>query len=304
MTQYTLVNRLLRTYLEGTGLGLAISRTLTKIMGGELQVESQAGTGSTFWFALDLPEVAPLDHGVQAETRTVIGFAGAPVKILVVEDQWENRSVLVNMLAPLGFEVAEAVDGREGVHKTLALKPDVVFMDLKMPVMDGIEAIRRIRALPFGHEVVIIAISASAFDYNRHDSLEAGSDDFLAKPFRLHTLLALLAQHVHLEWIYAPETDHPAAMAARAPAVSASPDAAGSPSCMAPPPEEIRVLLDFARRGNLAAIRERVHTLEQLDARYTPFAGQVRQLAQAFKINAMEDFFAQLLRTSAQGDLT
>lgn len=287
---------------EGTGLGLAISRTLTTLMGGVLQVESQVGKGSRFWFELDLPAVEVPARSTQTEQRPVIGCKGDPVKILVVEDKWENRSVLANMLAPLGFEVVEAIDGQDGVHKALALQPAVIFMDLKMPVMDGIEAIRRIRELPFGHEVVIIAISASAFEYNRQDSLEAGSDDFLPKPFRLHTLLELLKKHVRLEWIYAPETESPVAMQDLDQVGAASPNASVCTTLHLPSQEEIGLLLDFARRGNIAAIRERVHTLEQRDARYTPFAAQVRQLAQGFKINAMEAFFTRLLQPNEPGE--
>jgi CheY-like chemotaxis protein/anti-sigma regulatory factor (Ser/Thr protein kinase) len=287
---------------EGTGLGLAISRTLTTLMGGVLQVASQVGQGTRFWFELDLPAVEQPERIAHAEQRTVIGFTGDPVKILVVEDKWENRSVLANMLAPLGFEVVEAVDGHDGVQQAMALQPAVIFMDLKMPIMDGIEAIRHIRELPFGHDVVIIAISASAFEYNRQDSLEAGSDDFLAKPFRLHTLLDLLKKHVHLEWIYAPETESPTAMQDQEHVDAASPNTSVSPALHVPPQEEIGVFLDCARRGNIAAIRERVHTLEQRDARYTPFAAQVRQLAQGFKINAMEAFFARLLQANDPGE--
>jgi CheY-like chemotaxis protein len=201
----------------------------------------------------------------------------------------------------LGFEVVEAIDGQDGVRKALALQPSVIFMDLRMPVMDGIEAIRRIRELPFGHEVVIIAISASAFEYNRQDSLEAGSDDFLAKPFRLHTLLELLKKHVHLEWIYAPDTELTVATQDLEHVAVASSNASIPTAFHVPPQEEIGALLDFARRGNIAAIRERVHALEQRDARYTPFAAQLRQLAQGFKINAMEAFFARLLPPNEPG---
>ena len=122
--------------VQGTGLGLTISHQIVTLMGGDLQVESASGKGSKFWFDLDLPEAT---HGFEFEqsklAQIVIGYQGENRSILIVDDRWENRSVIVNMLKPVGFEVFEAGNGQEGLEKADAYHPDVIITDLIMPVM-------------------------------------------------------------------------------------------------------------------------------------------------------------------------
>jgi len=147
--------------IEGTGLGLAISQQLVRLMGSELYVKSTEGRGSSFWFDLDLPEVSEWTETKKSDEQYIIGFKGEKRKILVVDDKWENRTVLASFLLPLGFEVTEAADGREGLDKALKYKPDLILMDLIMPVMDGFEATRQIRRSPELTYTKIIAVSAS-----------------------------------------------------------------------------------------------------------------------------------------------
>jgi len=185
--------------IEGTGLGLAISHSMVELLGGVLQVESTLDKGSRFWFSLPLPAVAaPAPAGDKAEPR-VTGYQGPRRRVLVADDWPENRSVLVDMLAPLGFDLLEAQDGQTAIEHALAWKPDVILMDVRMPVLDGLEATRRIRTIPELKGIVVIAISASAYEQNREQCLAAGVDDFLAKPFREENLLELLRIHLSLE---------------------------------------------------------------------------------------------------------
>lgn len=281
--------------IEGTGLGLAISSKLVQMMESQLNVSSQLDEGSTFWFELDLQEVVGFTIRPQTPERTVTGYEGHQRKVLVVDDKWENRSVLLNMLDPLGFCVLEATNGQEGLNKSLDFKPDVILLDLRMPVMDGFEAMRRIRKLPNGREQVIITISASAFEHSRQESLDAGSDDFLAKPFRLQKLLDLLRIHLGLTWIYANERE----------ATKASPNGSAptdnqkeeSPFII-PPPDQIAILFDLAMRGNVRKIVKQADELEQSDERYAPFSTELRHLAKTFQMKEIRELVEQYMPPS------
>jgi len=282
---------------EGTGLGLAISRQLVQMMGASLKVKSTLGKGSVFWLDLDLPEVSQWADVAKVEQRNIIGFAGSKRKVLVVDDKWENRSVLVNLLEPLGFEVLEATDGRDALSKAAEFKPDVIFMDLVMTVMDGFEATRRIRMLPELKGVVVIAVSASVFDFDQQQSREFGCDDFLPKPVREADLLEKLQVYLGLEWVYEesgerrqssgvvdqeqPTTDNKQLTKA---------------NLIALPEEELAVLLDLAMRGNLRAIVERAARLEELDKQWVPFATHLRQLAKGFKGKQLLEFLKEYKR--------
>jgi len=273
---------------EGTGLGLAISRQLVRMMGGELKVKSTLGKGSVFWLDLDLPEVShPLDIA-NVDERNIIGFVGCKRKVLVVDDKWENRCVLVNLLEPLGFEVVEATNGLEGLNKAHEFKPDVIFMDLVMNVMDGFEATRRLRTLPELKDVVVIAISASVFDFDRQQSREVGCDDFLPKPIREAELLEKLHLYLGLEWIYE-ETNSD-----RPEQETVSPKSnSHNPVLIAPPAPEVAALLDLAKRGDLRGMVKRAAQLEELDRQWVPFVTHLRQLAKEFKGKQIREFLKQ-----------
>lgn len=187
---------------EGTGLGLAITQRLVEMMGGELKVASQLGQGTTFWFALQLEEVSNLVPVSEMQTPVIIGYQGERRRILLIDDRWENRSVMQNLLVPLGFELIEAENGQLGLEQALATPPDLIITDLVMPVLDGFEVARRARQEPSLQQIPIIAASASVFDYHQQESLAAGCDEFIAKPVRFDMLLSALEKHLHLQWIY------------------------------------------------------------------------------------------------------
>jgi CheY-like chemotaxis protein len=189
---------------EGTGLGLPISRTFVRLMGGELTVRSQIGHGTLFAFHIRVAPVEAADL-VQTETiRKAVALApDQPIfRILVVDDRWENRRLLVRLLEPFGFELKEAANGQEAVALWKEWEPHLIWMDMRMPVMDGYDAAERIKATTKGQATAIVALTASAFEEEKAVILSAGCDDFLRKPFKEAEILNMLTKHLGVRFVY------------------------------------------------------------------------------------------------------
>jgi PAS domain S-box-containing protein len=265
---------------EGAGLGLAISRRLVELLGGALHVESAFGQGSRFWFALSLPAVDTPELA-SPPVAPVIGYRGPRRRVLVADDKRENRAVLADMLAPLGFVIAEAGNGQVALDVAARFRPDVVLMDMRMPVLDGLEATRRLRQSEALRDVIVIAVSASAYGHHREQYLAAGADDFLSKPFRQEELLELLRARLGLDLAYASD-------AAGSPASDKAPDG----EIVVPPNDELAILHDLAQRGDLRSLLAQVERLERADQRYVPFAARLRGLAERFQLKKINELLA------------
>ncbi len=276
--------------VEGTGLGLPISKQLVEMMGGQLHVESSIGEGSIFWFEVALSEVPKLIIEEIDTPHQVVGYQGRQRRVLIVDDKSENREVLRESLQPLGFELIEAADGKAAVEQTIRHQPDLILMDIRMPVMDGLEATRQIRQMSNGDEFVIITISASAFEHNRQQSLEAGSTDFLAKPFRQERLLSRIEQYLGLTWIY--ETE-PTASAHDSQSAAISDNGHANGSYVSLSSAEIDHLFELAMRGNIHGILKQAEVLEQTQQQVTPFTTELRQLAKGFKMKELRQLIKQ-----------
>ncbi|HDN26703.1 MAG TPA: hybrid sensor histidine kinase/response regulator [Thioploca sp.] len=271
---------------EGTGLGLSITKNLAEIMGGKLHVNSTLGKGSAFWMTLDLLEISDLVKSGKADEQNIVGFHGQLRHIFVVDDNEANRAVLINQLAPLGFEITEAVDGQDCVNKACEYCPDLILMDLVMPIMDGFEAIRQIRRLPELKDVIIITASASVLDCRKQQSRQADCDDFIAKPIYTEELFKLLEKYLGLTWIYDTEevvAEKPGVEIIEQPALP----------FIGPSQEQAAILFDLGMRGDLDSIVERLDEFEQLDQRLTPFANQIRELAKNFEEEKICDLIEQ-----------
>jgi PAS domain S-box-containing protein len=191
---------------KGTGLGLAITRQFVQMMGGHIDLQSEVSKGSLFRIDLPLNEARETDivaalNQVQGE---VVGLApGQPsYRILIVEDQFDNQMLLLRLMETLGLDVRVVANGEEAVRLFQHWHPNLIWMDRRMPVMDGLEATRRIRKLPGGQKVKIIAVTASAFRDEQQETLAAGMDDFVSKPYHFGDIYDCLGRHLGLKYVY------------------------------------------------------------------------------------------------------
>lgn len=189
---------------EGTGLGMAISKRFVKLMGGDIQVESTVHVGTIVRFDIKVQTLSssdiqlPLNRGEIALTSNRSTF-----RILLADDKYESRFLMKNLLAPIGFEIQEATNGQEAVKIWQSWQPHLVWMDMQMPIMDGYEATRLIRAAETAESrCKIIALTASVLDTQRSAMLSLGCDDFVSKPIREEIILDKIAEHLGIVYDY------------------------------------------------------------------------------------------------------
>ncbi|MFN2188226.1 MAG: ATP-binding protein, partial [Candidatus Promineifilaceae bacterium] len=196
---------------QGTGLGLSITRQFVQMMGGDISIESEYGRGSLFRINLPLAltdEEDILEYSLKQHGE-VIGLAPSQpaVRVLIAEDQKDNQLLLSRLMENLGLEARIAVNGDECVRIFQQWHPDLIWMDRRMPVMGGEEACKRIRQLPDGGKVKIIAVTASALKEQQQEMIDVGMDDFVRKPYRFEELYDCMARHLGLKYRYAEQTE-------------------------------------------------------------------------------------------------
>lgn len=276
---------------EGTGLGLAISNRIIQLMGGEIQVKSQLGKGSEFFFEVEFPLAQDWSRKQTLLANNIIGYEGEKRQILIVDDRWENRAIIVNLLEPLGFVVTEAENGQGGLEKLQLNLPDLIITDLAMPVMDGFAFIDRLRHDDRWQGLKVIVSSASVTEADRQRSLDSGGDDFLAKPVQVEELFNLLAQHLQLTW-QSEETSIPASSEPR------DTDNNTENNFVSPPLETLQQLLELAQKGRLKQLEEVAAEIGQQSDRYQSFISEILHLAKQFQIEKIENLIQARIATS------
>lgn len=272
---------------KGTGLGLAISREIVKLMGSDIQVTSTPGLGSSFRFAVKLQTTKTTAHIHGTIEKKIIGYtlkSGRPIRILITDDNLYNRTLLLTMLVSIGFEVREAENGQKCVDLVESWNPDLIFLDIVMPVMDGFQATRAIREVPDQQSIVIIAASASVSNKDRKSCLEQGFDDFLAKPINFDELFSMLEKYLDLEWIYEEESKE------------VSSNATTSKGELIPPSKEsLKILYERASRGNMRKLVEEADRIEAGEPQAALFAKKIKELAEEYRdhdaLELIEEYF-------------
>lgn len=271
---------------SGTGLGLPICQKIVEMMGGKLHVESRLNEGSTFWFEIELTEVPNHIQPILIDSRTITGYLGDRRKILVVDDKTENRMVLNDLLTPLGFIVAEAIDGYDCLTQAQSFEPDLILLDMVMPQLDGHETTKQLRQLPLFEKTAIVMVSASAFNQDRSLSIAVGCNDFIAKPIDPDTLFYTMRSLLSLEWEY---DDSNIFDDTEISISNVKTDAIASPMIV-PPNLTVERLLQLARMGDILAIQDEVMLLQETDSTFSPFANQVLDYAREFQIKRIREF--------------
>lgn len=263
---------------KGTGLGLAITRQFIEMMSGKITVTSELGKGTLFAFDIQLGAAEnSVDIQPDVPERQVIGLAeGQPEwRILVAEDQLENQILLQHILANAGFSVKVAENGQKAVKLFQSWHPHFIWMDRRMPVMDGLEATIAIRKLPEGQDVKIAALTASVFKKQKQEMLDAGMDDFLRKPYRTAEIFDCMAKHLGIQYRYSDDeiTSEPE------PSIILTPD-----SMQHLPKEWISTLHKAALLGQVTELKAHIETIKDSDPE---ISASLMKLVDAYRFDVL-----------------
>jgi len=281
---------------EGSGLGLAISQQFVELLGGKIQVHSEVGVGSRFWFDIPIKLGKKTDVEIHNKTaQSIIGLApGQPTyRLLIVDDKWENRNLLLKLLEPFGFELREANNGIEAMTEWETWQPDLIWMDIRMPIMDGYEAIKKIRDAEKEKATVIIALSA--FEEKRTAVLAAGCDDFINKPYKETQIFEAMAKHLGVCYLYKDEAD------VEAEVLTIGEDIL-TPARLRKLPDSWRMKLANAVKSLNLETSETI--IQEISTQDKPLAQQLSKLVNEFRFDVLQELFDNLDTPAGEAILT
>jgi CheY-like chemotaxis protein len=269
---------------EGTGLGLSIVKRLVEFLGGGVALQSTVGTGTTFSFDIPLQQFTG-SIAERPETDTsgvyvdVTGYAGRTRSVLVADDADSNRRLLTDLLVPLGFSVDGASNGIEALENARQQKPDLVILDVVMPVSDGFEAFRSLRNDEELKDVPVIATSGSVAEQVRQECIRMGFAGFIEKPFHRDVVLGSIARVLNLEY-----TRRPSAGSREAP---------DKKPVRTPSGPEARAIASGLRRGDIRGILRAIEELARERPEYRTYCDTLTSLTRGFKLQAIADLIPE-----------
>lgn len=270
---------------EGTGLGLPISRKFVQLMDGDIVVSSEVGQGTTFQFQIhcQLSEATNIQKPTH-EKRVIALAPNQPrYRILIVDDKWPSRQLLIKLLNPLGFELREAENGQEAVEIWEEWQPHLIWMDMRMPVMDGYEATQKIREHTKGQATAIVALTASVLEEERAVILDVGCDDFLRKPFKENDIFDLMHKHIGVNYVY-DDSDEATESEGEA---ETQPENLKS-EILQLPGELVTQLQEAAETADVEVI---VSLIEVIGEHNKPLANALTKLVKGFRFDLLQDVF-------------
>ncbi|AUI67765.1 PAS domain S-box protein [Beggiatoa leptomitoformis] len=267
---------------EGTGLGLAITKKLVEMMGGTLSVESEITKGSCF--IIKMPLTISTSAGLfikpKDDSYRITSFNPTPKQVLIIDDKWENCSVISNLLKPLGFETHEANNGDAGLKLALAVLPDIVLMEAVLPQQNGLDIIKQFKTHPALHHIPVIVVSASVFEQDQQHYYDAGCDGFIPKPIHATELFNLLEILLHITWCYEVEN------------ATETTQASVSQEITLPTPEQIKRLNELAMLGDVGGIQTYLTELENQPSLHA-FIEKVTGLVKEFQLDEIIEWLAE-----------
>jgi signal transduction histidine kinase/DNA-binding NarL/FixJ family response regulator len=280
---------------SGAGLGLAISQKIARMMGSEIRLQSQLGIGSIFEFTVEFPISEDWTESSQITANgRLIGYLGHRRKILVIDDNWENRSCIVSLLKPLNFIISEAANGEEGLIKCYESRPDLIISDLEMPVMNGWEFIEKIRKIEDLKDIIIIVSLANRYNYDidYDNAINIGANDLLPKPVRADKLYLLLAENLQLSWEYGSYDlgdyqEHNTEECS---------ETFSDNQIIIPSISELTALLKYVKKGQIKGIKQELEKIANKDIKYDTFVKIMSKYVRVLNIQKIRNFLQENLQ--------
>jgi PAS domain S-box-containing protein len=269
---------------EGTGLGLAISQRIVRMMGAEIHVKSELNKGSLFWFELSLPAVSWRSNLTQDDIKTIIGYKGNRLTVLIVDDKAENREVLKDILFPLGFDIMESGSGADAIKQATNRRPHIVLLDINMPDMNGYETAQCFRSDIFFEKVRLVAVCDTLTENIQTMCQKSGFNGYTLKPIHINHLLSTIQEHTDLEWIYEEDT-----------ALIPENQTEKKQALITPPSEIMNNLFRLSKQGDLMEIQQQAKKMMRDNPEWAPFCEQMITFASKFMVNRLKAFIEENL---------